>query len=494
MSPWIFIPLVAFVAALFLLSWRECRRGRRRAAVLLLLAGAFLLRAAAAADPLLHPWDERYHALVARNLAAHPLRPTLYERPALAYDYRDWCANHVWLHKPPLPLWAISAAVAVGGARPWVVRLPSVLVSTLAVWCTFLIAAYLFSVRAAWLAAFLQAINGWLVEMAAGRAPTDHIDVFFQAVVNAALCCAVLYLRNRRPAWQAAVGLCLGAALLCKWLTALIILPLWLLLVWPHLSLKRIVGHGLVIALIALALYLPWQLYIFRHFPLEAGWESAYNVQHLFHPLEGHAGGPFFHWRKALIFWGELLFLPLLWYLWRGWRERRPTPYWMPAVWFLVPYAVFSLAATKMPAYVLFTGPAAFLMTAHAWDRWRDKAPQLESVPRLLLTGLLALLLLLPMRFSLERLKPWLDQSRQRAAAERLHRLAARVDRPDAVAFNVREYIEVMFHSAATVYPFVPDSAQIESVRRQGRSVYVLDDGTLPDALRARRDVVFLRE
>jgi|GEM_PF-2475173 len=29
-------------------------------------------------DSYLHEWDERYHALVAKNLLLHPLKPTLY--------------------------------------------------------------------------------------------------------------------------------------------------------------------------------------------------------------------------------------------------------------------------------------------------------------------------------------------------------------------------------------------------------------------------------
>lgn len=42
------------------------------------LAG-LLLRVICAADPLLHEWDERYHALVAKNMAEGSfLTPTLY--------------------------------------------------------------------------------------------------------------------------------------------------------------------------------------------------------------------------------------------------------------------------------------------------------------------------------------------------------------------------------------------------------------------------------
>ena len=60
-------------------------------------------------------WDESFHAIVARNLLKHPLKPTLIDVPYLPYDYADWHENHVWMHKPILPLWTIAASFAVLG-------------------------------------------------------------------------------------------------------------------------------------------------------------------------------------------------------------------------------------------------------------------------------------------------------------------------------------------------------------------------------------------
>ncbi len=38
----------------------------------------------------LHDWDERYHALVAKNMIEQPFKPMLYKNPVLPYDYKDW--------------------------------------------------------------------------------------------------------------------------------------------------------------------------------------------------------------------------------------------------------------------------------------------------------------------------------------------------------------------------------------------------------------------
>lgn len=70
---------------------------------LLMLCG-FALRLYSSCDFYLHEWDERYHALVAKNLAGHLLLPTLYDNPVLPADYRDWTHSTVWLHKQPLSL------------------------------------------------------------------------------------------------------------------------------------------------------------------------------------------------------------------------------------------------------------------------------------------------------------------------------------------------------------------------------------------------------
>src|ERR1041385_4766087 len=73
---------------------------------LLLCSAIFLFIVACLLDPFLNPWDERFHALVAKNLMNHPLMPTLYDDTILNMDYYDnWAHYHIWLHKPPLFLW-----------------------------------------------------------------------------------------------------------------------------------------------------------------------------------------------------------------------------------------------------------------------------------------------------------------------------------------------------------------------------------------------------
>src|SRR5688500_5618163 len=75
-------------------------------------------------------WDEAYHAVVARNVLKHPLRPTLVDTPYLPYDRMKWVENHVWLHKPILPFWQTALSLAALGVNAFALRLPAAILST----------------------------------------------------------------------------------------------------------------------------------------------------------------------------------------------------------------------------------------------------------------------------------------------------------------------------------------------------------------------------
>ena len=163
--------LIVVVSALAALctSYLLARRQRWMLAACAVASAALLVRGYAATDLALHPWDERYHALVAKNLISEPLAPVLYADPALPYDYRDWTSNHVWLHKPPLALWAAAISMRMFGVTELSMRLPSVLFSTASVLVTFGIGYLLFSPSVGLLAAGFHASNGFLVDLAAGH-------------------------------------------------------------------------------------------------------------------------------------------------------------------------------------------------------------------------------------------------------------------------------------------------------------------------------------
>ena len=143
----------------------------------LVLLAAFLLQLRNLDHTALTNWDEVFHAIVAQNLLKHPLEPTLVDVPYLPYDATKWTENHVWLHKPILPLWQIALSFAALGVDAFALRLPSTLLSMGAAWLTYLIGKRLLDRRAAFIAASLQAVSPFLMRLVHGYQFADHIDV-----------------------------------------------------------------------------------------------------------------------------------------------------------------------------------------------------------------------------------------------------------------------------------------------------------------------------
>ena len=439
--------------------------------VLLLLSG-LALRLFCAADGSLHLWDERYHALVALHLHHHPLLPTLYEHPLLPYDFRDWSSNAVWLHKPPLPLWVMAGSLYLFGDSELPLRLPGVLLGTLAIGLTYDLGRRLFNRRVGFLAAFLLAVNGLIIECGAGRVATDHPDLFFLFFTELTVWLGVLAIQKRRALFLLLSGLTLGLAILSKWLPALVVLPvLGLLAVGTgQYTLRQLTALVLLFLACALAVVLPWELYIYHTFPREAAWEASFNWQHLGMVLNGQGGPWWYYIHQICINYGEYVYLPLLWFGWMMLKQKGQWVRWALAVWLLLPLLFFSAAQTKMQGYLLFTAPAIFLVTAVCWDEWIGRwRPGKAGV---WLGVLLLLIPVLALRYMVERVKPFSTAPRTPPWVADLKKLPE--DKTgQTVLFNYPRPVEAMFYTGYTVYSWLPAARTLDSLQSQGYKLWV---------------------
>lgn len=485
------IPL-AGCCFLFILAFRHFRRGKVAFSLGLIVFAGLLLRVSTGSDQFLHPWDERYHALVAKNLIEHPLVPTLYDDPVLPYDYRNWDANHVWLHKQPLPLWTMSLSMRIFGVNETALRLPSILLSTAAIAMTFSIGSMLFSPPVGLAAAALHAVNAPLLGVTAGRVATDHYDLFHFFFIELAVFLAVLHARTGKRSITPLIGLAMGLGVLCKWMTALIVLPLWLILVWERHRPAQVIANALIIVAACCATFLPWQIYARAAFPLEYAWESAYNARHIGEAVEGHSGSWLFHFH-ALRNYGEFTVLPIAWFLIKAARNWRGSEYAVPAVWFAVPFAFFTVAKTKMLNYTLFTAPAIFIM-AGAFFEALARNPTRAGM-RFLARAAIVLLIAGPVLHLTREIEPFRPLVRTDKWAIALRKLAKLVPDPKAVFFTKRP-IEAMFYTSGVAYDGLPTGEMIADLKRRGYNVYVLDSGRLPAELRsdARITVISLAD
>ncbi|MEA2734964.1 MAG: hypothetical protein QOE14_1415 [Humisphaera sp.] len=356
-------------------SDRRPSDARFRAAVVLtiILVASFLLKLNHLGHHGIKALDESFHALVAKNLIRHPLRPTLIDRPSLAYDYRDWMSNHVWLHKPIVPLWQMAASMALFGVNTLALRLPSVLLATAAVWLTYAIGRELLNDRrAALIGAALQAFNPGITSLVHGYVFSDHIDVAFLFWVELAVFCLIRAVRSGSLFWTIAAGAAQGIAFLSKTYPAFVVTGI-ALLAW-QLPLRgfadqaaaRFKGRHLLILLAStIVVVAPWTIWCIVHFPREFSWEQLQVFRHLTHNVEQWAA-PWdrlifdFSLRIYLWFYPAVLVAAVL--LFRAaWREKN-LALWLLLAWGLGVLIPHTLATSKTPTATLIGWPPFLLL------------------------------------------------------------------------------------------------------------------------------------
>jgi 4-amino-4-deoxy-L-arabinose transferase-like glycosyltransferase len=461
-------------------AWRCHSRGRDRWAILLLMLAGFVLRLFTAADMYLHPWDEVYHALVAKHLILHPVVPTLYDQPLLPYNYQSWTCNHVWLHKQPMALWGMAFSMFLFGVNEIALRLPSVLFTTIGIWMTYYIGKHLLDRRVGFIAAFLYTIQGLIIEMSAGRDSTDHIDVAFMFYVGLGVAASVALVRRGGMGYHVLIVASIAAAILSKWLQGLIIFPIWFLILWQsgQYSMRTLLWYGIAMGIAVAAIVLPWQLYIFHYFPLEASWEASYNLKHIHEAVEGHRGDAWYYIQILSIHYDMPIHIAILWFLWQLYKHRDFKRF-VVVFWALVPIIIFSFMVTKMPCYILFVAPALLFIYA-------DFIVMLSTHPirdryRWIVNLILILLLALPIIHCIDRVKP-LRSDRNPSWVVDLKALNKR-HIPNGVLLNYRNPIAGMFYTDLIVYDGIPIIDSIVAMQRAGRLVMVNDYGGVPDSI-----------
>ena len=483
--------MVLALGACWGLAYRYARRAAYGPSLALIFLSGCILRLFVGTDAFLHSWDERYHALVARNMLAHPFIPTLYDAPIFAFDYTSRTSNHIWVHKPPISLWLIAASLKLCGVSEVAVRLPSIVLSSLGTLLTYGIARHFFPAKTALLAAFFFAINGLLLELAGGRVPTDHVESLFVFFVELGILAAVWYVQRPSAARLVLVGFVTGCAVLTKSLPALVVLAVLFVLLWQRGSWRKALWSCALALVVARAVSVPWQIYAYSAFPRETAYENYFNTyRHLVEPLDGHDGTIAYHLLMMPRIFGEAIYVPLLFLLYAICTRKLDRPLYALITWVALPYLFFSAVATKMPGYIMMSAPAIFILLAYQCGDILEKSRHTRlRIPALILV---ALLIVLPVRYCLERAKPFSRLDRNPRWAQELRALPEKLRPGKAAVFNVRHEIEAMFYAPVTAYSFIPTQTQVDEARRQGFSVYVYDGPAVPSELRANAAIILL--
>ncbi len=491
MGIWASIGIILITISFSALTYYLYQTGKSALSLSVIIILGLVLRLYTASDPMLHDWDERYHALVAKNMMEQPFHPKLYKEHVLDYSYKDWITGgEVWLHKQPMPMWTMALSMKLFGVYELTARLPAVLLSTLCILLTFLIGKYLYNEPVGLIAALLFALNGLVVEITSGRVATEHIDVFFMFFIELSVLLIVLNHKKKRLYYLGLAGIACGLAILSKWLPALIVFPLFLILNYqdrkPIQLLKGLVMMGLTTLLIAL----PWQLYAYFNYPEEYLWEQLHNYRHITEGLDGHGKPWWFFINNIRITVNELIYLALIWWGYQAYRQSISNKALFLLTWIGIPFIFFSLVSTKMQGYLLFTFPAYFIIIAlfvqHLWQI----LPRLPTFKKVLCQILVLGVFILAIRYSIERIKPF--DMRENAFTAKEELLA--VELPEqAIVFNAPCPLKMMFHHDYIAYRNMTDSLKITRLIAEDRPVYVVDNERVPEGIKKIEQVKWLK-
>lgn len=137
--------------------------------------------------------------------------------------------------------------------------------------------------------------------------------------------------------------------------------------------------------------------------------------------------------------------------------------------WFLVPLVFFSVAKTKMPGYIGFSAGAYFIIASLFVNYIYESRSMNASLKYLVLLMMIAL----PLRYSIERIKPHKENPRPQWVTELKRIEQVNPTNRIKVLFNFDEPIKAMFYTDMIVYDVYPTQRLIDSLSCNGYDIIV---------------------
>ena len=504
--------LISFL--LLLVSVITFHREKRKAALLFLffssLGFGFFI---AGLDNFLIIWDEQYHALVAKHLIDNPLKPTLYSKPLLDYDYRNWTGNYIWLHKQPLFLWQMALSLKLFGINELAVRIPSIVLHAIATIMVYRIGKISYNATVGYYGALFFAVSYYLLELVAGKYPTDHNDVAFLFYVTASFWSWYEYQNSRKGYWIIIIGVFAGCAVLVKWLMGLLIYPVWVISLGINDKMNRLKIKSYLPVLksfvISLLIILPWQIFIYYRYPKEAKYEWQLMSEHFFRPIENHSGNIWFHFHAIRDIYGSgqavpfLLLIGLFIFLRNSKKLYRVAG--LSAI--IIIYTFYSLAATKMTSFSIIAAPFGFLalgaLTALIIEFLKSKIKfRIFHVVFPTIAVIVVCYFLINISKIQNYHTDWKpqDNCNRKADLEQMtliNEISDGLKGDNWAVFNsdvrLNGHIEVMFYTDFFAYGFIPNPDQIQQIKNQSYKIAILDKDDLPDYIIQDNDIVKIK-
>jgi len=414
----------------------------------------------------LFPWDERFHALVAKNMVDTPLEPKLYRDKVISeFDYGPWYKSHIWLHKQPWFLWQMAGSMSLFGESIYAMRGAS-----LAMLLLFTISIYFATRRlnaslAFWLT-IIAAFQPFLFNLINGKTGMEHNDIAFLAWVAFSFWGLIEHIHNpKKKTGLLMLSIGCGIAVLTKWLAGILVYGAWglYLIFKKEKSLKAWLQLPPAL-LITAVIVLPWQLYIFNNYHNIALYEWEYNSKHLFEVLEGHVGAWHYHlkvWWENFRLIGFLIAIAFVIMLLNSKRKAHTMALFGSTLFVML---LFSIAKTKLPAYTLIALPPSLLAIAAASVKLNFNNKLIKA----LTVAIVAINLY--SFFGEVKSKPLTGFEKNAQKQKNFYSPLKNSLPENAVLFNTPtfEHPEIMFYTNRIVYENIPSPEQIEAVKQKG--------------------------
>lgn len=161
-------------------------------------------------------------------------------------------------------------------------------------------------------------------------------------------------------------------------------------------------------------------------------------------------------------------------------------------IWFGVPILFFSFVQTKMQGYILFTSPSLFIVTSFFYYKLKEYKCKYK-ISFLLQKLILLLIIILPIRYSIERIKPLEFFKRQPEWVVDLKKINDKYN-GKTVLFNYDKPIEAMFYTNFIVYSYIPDTNKIKELIASGYNVLIKEKNDIPSEIRNIMGIEFIGE
>lgn len=271
-----------------------------------------------------------------------------------------------FFHKPVLMYWSQALGLTIFGEARFAYRVPSLIALGIWLWATYGFVKQYIDHETAWLAVWIAVFSSGVAIIFKAAIPDAWLILF----ISLAFYKAYDFLQTEQVKYLYWAFFWTGFGMLAKGPIALVIVAGSLLIYlvlgrqWPLLKTMILAWKGwLLLLLVALPWYVVQVVLFGEEFIHE--FFGVHNIGRFTNPMEGHSGNPLYYLLALVLL--TLPFFPILIKsLLPWWRRSKESGLWrLLAIWFLWVLLFFTLAATKLPHYLMYGVPPVIIAMAY---------------------------------------------------------------------------------------------------------------------------------